>query len=116
MAIENNQVGNNQSTSNPVITVPAGKSYAITTVLVTNTYSPNDANPETHNSTFDLYFVKNGEALANQVNCVVRQLTLPAGETFTFDTEKIVLEAGDRIQSYRSCNYSKLFGSITCDY
>ena len=44
-----------------------------------------------------LYFVKNGEALANQVNCVVRQLTLPAGETFTFDTEKIVLEAGDRI-------------------
>tara|TARA_Y100000813_G_C24053744_1_gene300504 strand:- start:49 stop:414 length:366 start_codon:yes stop_codon:yes gene_type:complete len=97
MAIENNQVGNNQSTSNPVITVPTGKSYAITTVLVTNTYSPNDANPETHNSTFDLYFVKNGEALANQVNCVVRQLTLPAGETFTFDTEKIVLEAGDRI-------------------
>ena len=35
--------------------------------------------------------------LANKVNCVVRQLTLPAGETFTFDTEKIVLEAGDRI-------------------
>ena len=97
MAIENNQVGNNQSTSNPVITVPAGKSYAITTVLVTNTYSPNDANPETHNSTFDLYFVKSGEAVANKVNCVVRQLTLPAGETFTFDTEKIVLEAGDRI-------------------
>ena len=51
----------------------------------------------THNSTFDLYFVKNGEALANKVNCVVRQLTLPAGETFTFDTEKIILEAGDRI-------------------
>ena len=49
MAIENNQVGNNQSTSNPVITVPAGKSYAITTVLVTNTYSPNDPNTETNN-------------------------------------------------------------------
>ena len=97
MAIENNQVGNNQSTGNPVITVPAGKAYAVTTIMVTNTYSPNDANPETHNATFDLYFVKNGEALANKVNCVVRQLTLPAGETFTFDTEKIILEAGDRI-------------------
>tara|TARA_Y100000589_G_C26740012_1_gene461313 strand:+ start:17 stop:382 length:366 start_codon:yes stop_codon:yes gene_type:complete len=97
MAIENNQVGNNQSTQNPVITVPAGKSYAITTVLVTNTYSPNDPDPGTHNATFDLFFVKSGEALANKVNCVVRQLTLPAGETFTFDTEKIILEAGDRI-------------------
>ena len=30
---------------------------------------------ETRNATFDLYFVKNGEALANKVNCVVRQLT-----------------------------------------
>ena len=42
MAIENNQVGNNQSTGNPVVTVPSGKSYAVTTILVTNTYSPND--------------------------------------------------------------------------
>lgn len=97
MAIENNQVGNTQSSGNPVITVPADKSYAITTIMVTNTYSPNDADPDTHDATFDLYFVKNGEALANKVNCVVRQLTLPAGETFTFDTEKVVLETGDRI-------------------
>jgi hypothetical protein len=28
---------------------------------------------------------------------VVRSLELPAGETFTFDSEKIVLEAGDKI-------------------
>ena len=97
MAIENNQVGNTQSVGNPVITVPSNKSYAVTTILVTNTYIPNDADPETHDATFDLYFVKNGEALGNKINCVVRQLTLPAGETFTFDTEKIILEAGDRI-------------------
>ena len=97
MAIENNQVGNTQSVGNPVITVPTDKSYAVTTIMVTNTYSPNDVDPETHDATFDLYFVKSGEALGNKVNCVVRQLTLPAGETFTFDTEKVVLDAGDRI-------------------
>ena len=28
---------------------------------------------------------------------VVRALVLPAGETFTFDSEKIVLETGDKI-------------------
>ena len=99
MAIENNQVGNTQSTGNRYYSIQ-DKSYAITTIMVTNTYSPNDVSPETHDATFDLYFVKNGEALANKVNCVVRQLTLPAGETFTFDTEKIVLETGDRIFAF----------------
>jgi len=28
---------------------------------------------------------------------VVRNLILPAGETFTFDSEKIILEEGDKI-------------------
>ena len=28
---------------------------------------------------------------------VVRSLTLPPGETFTFDSEKIVLEGGDKV-------------------
>ena len=97
MAIENNQVGTTQSSNNPVITVPASQSWAITTIMVTNTYSPNDVSPENENATFDLYFVKSGEAVANKINCVVRQLTLPAGETFTFDTEKIVLSTGDRV-------------------
>ena len=28
---------------------------------------------------------------------VVKEMPVPGGETFTFDTEKVVLEAGDKI-------------------
>lgn len=87
MAIENDQL---TTTQKDVITVPAGKSYAITTVLVCNTDSADTAQ-------FDMHFIKSGEALSNTTTMVVNNLTLPAGETFTFDSEKIVLDAGDKI-------------------
>lgn len=70
--------------------VPAGERYAITNVLVCNTST-------TDSATFDMHLVPNGVALSNQRTCVVRQLTLPASETFTFDSERIVLEEGDKI-------------------
>ena len=69
--------------------VPAGKSYAITNVLVCNT--------GTADATFDMHLIPSGDALNNKVTAVVRDLTLPGKETFTFDSERIVLEAGDKI-------------------
>ena len=30
---------------------------------------------------------------------VVKELPVPGGETFTFDAEKIILEAGDKVTS-----------------
>ena len=87
MAIENDQL---TTTQKDIITVPAAKSYALTTVLVCNTDSSATAQ-------FDMHLIKNGEALSNAVTMVVNNLTLPAGETFTFDSEKIVLEAGDKL-------------------
>lgn len=80
-----------------ILTVPVGKTYAITNIMVCNTYSPNDADPESHTASFDMHFVMDGEALENRKTMVVRELTLPAGETFTFDSEKIVLSEGDSI-------------------
>lgn len=80
-----------------VLTVPAGKTYAITNIMVCNTYSPNDATPEAHAASFDMHFIMSGEPLANRKTTVVRELSLPAGETFTFDSERIVLEEGDSI-------------------
>lgn len=80
-----------------ILTVPAGKTYAITNIMVCNTYSPNLANPADHTASFDMHFIMNGESLANRKTIVVRELSLPAGETFTFDSERIVLEAGDSI-------------------
>jgi len=74
-----------------ILTVPASTRYAITTIMVCN----NDA---TDDATFDLHFVPNGDPLDNNVTRVINNLTLPAGETFTFDSEKVILEAGDTVQ------------------
>ena len=70
--------------------VPEGKSYAITNILVCNNSLSNSAN-------FDMHLVPYGKPLSNAVTLVVRNLELPPGETFTFDSERIVLEQGDKI-------------------
>lgn len=93
MAIENIVLDNTQT---DIITVPAGKQYAVTTVMVCNTYDPAQGDAGTKTDIFDMHFIKSGEALGVG-NMVVRSITLPAGETFTFDTEKMVLAEGDKI-------------------
>jgi hypothetical protein len=94
MALENAQL---KTTTTDLLVVPSGKSFAITTILVCNTYSVNDPNPESRSASFDLHLIKNGQALNNKVTVIVRDLELPAGETFTFDSEKIILDEGDKI-------------------
>jgi len=84
MAIENSIL---PPTQLDILQVPSGKSYAITTILVCN-YANSDS------ATFNLHIVKNGQARGNS-NLIVSDLELPAGETFTFDSEKIVLDEGD---------------------
>ena len=84
------------------LTVPAGKSYAITNVLVCNTYSPFSTPPYTddpldHDASFDMHIIPSSGSLNIRKTCVVRELALPAGETFTFDSERIVLEEGDTL-------------------
>lgn len=87
MAITNAQLTTTQLN---VLTVPAGKTYAITNILVCN----NDASD---NANFDLHLIPSGDPLDNAITRVVNNLVLPAAETFTFDSERIVLEAGDSV-------------------
>ena len=94
MAITNNQL---TLTQLDAITVPASKQYAITNILVCNTYSPSGGSAATRGANFTMHLIPSGNALNNNVTTVVKELTLPAGETFSFDSEKIILEAGDRI-------------------
>ena len=46
----------------------------------------------------DLHIVKNGDAFSDE-NKILHQVKIPAGETFIMDSERIVLENGDRIQA-----------------
>jgi hypothetical protein len=91
MALEQARI---KSTDTTVLTVPAGKRYAITTILVCNTASPNDSTASFVE--FDMHLVKQGSTI-NLSNMVINTLELPAGETFTFDSEKIILDQGDRV-------------------
>jgi len=87
MAIVNAQL---TTTQLDIVTVPAGERYAITNIMVCNQDATDDAS-------FDLHFIPSGDPLDNAVTRVINGLTLPAGETFTFDSEKIVLGAGDKV-------------------
>mgnify|MGYP003624895746 FL=1 len=87
MAIENQQLTTGQL---DLLTVPASKEYAITTVMVCNKDSSSTAS-------FDMHLVKSGEAVSNNKTIIVNELSLPPGETFTFDSEKIVLGEGDKL-------------------
>lgn len=91
MAIALAAIGNTDTT---VLTVPASTQYAITTVMVCN-HAGYDA-AGTNDTSFDLHFVKNGQPKSN-TNMVVKEMPVPGGETFTFDSEKIILEAGDSV-------------------
>ena len=89
MAIENAQLTTTQKDL-LVVPVDSPNGYAITNVMVCNSSSSSAAS-------FDMHLIKNGEALSNTKTIVVKELNLPAGETFTFDSERIVLEAGDKL-------------------
>ena len=41
--------------------------------------------------------VNNNDPVSDNLNLVVNKLPVPAGETVTFDSEKIILANGDRI-------------------
>ena len=74
----------------PARAVTTGKTYAITNILICN-------NSTSAAATLDMHLVKSGSALSNAVTRVLHDLSLPAKETFTFDSEKLILEQGDKI-------------------
>lgn len=95
MAIVNAQLTTNQLT---VLQVPENKTYAVTNILVCHNGDTAAPDPD---AAFDLHLVQNSSGnpgvVSNAVTRVVNNLVLPAGETFTFDSERIILETGDRI-------------------
>jgi hypothetical protein len=93
MAIANVLVNNTATT---LLTVPVGRRYAITNILICNNEDVNLVHEEAGLTVFDMHLVKDGDPIG-LANMILRSCPVPAGETFTFDSEKIILEEGDRI-------------------
>ena len=84
------------TTPSAIFTVPAGQEVALTTMFFCN-YSASDV------TLSSLNLVTSG-GTASDTNRVVKDLIIPAGETLTFDTEKIVLSGGDFVSAVASVN------------
>lgn len=80
-----------------LLQVPAEKRYAVTVIMVCNYSTPNPADDTENATVFDMHFIRSGDALGD-MNKVLGNMPMAAGETFTFDTEKIIIEAGDSIK------------------
>ena len=93
MAIQSILIGADDTT---LLEVPAGLRYAVTVIMICNAATPDPLDENANLTNFDLHFVKQGDPISD-LNKVINTLQLPAGETFTFDTEKIILDAGDKI-------------------
>lgn len=75
---------------------PADQEHAVTCVVFCNT----SASPVT----ISVYAIPSGIGSVSSGSQVIKDLALPASETFTFDTEKFVLSEGDRLHATCSAN------------
>lgn len=94
MAITNATIG----ATHAAIYTSSGNN-AITTVIVCNTATYNPSNPTSGLVNLTLHAVPSGGSASSPATntTIVNQLPIPAGETVTFDQEKMVLSNGDML-------------------
>ncbi len=80
------------------------REYAVTCMMFCN-YSASDVN-------LNLWLLAPLPATISNTTKIIHELTIPAGETFTFDTEKIVLATGERVWAAASAD-TRLSVSVT---
>jgi hypothetical protein len=91
MAIRNQAL---ETVGNNIFLCPVNEEHAVTCIIFCN-YSASQV-------TINVHAVPNGVSAVNDSSIVIKELTLPASETFTFDTEKFVLSGGDRLHATAS--------------
>lgn len=101
MAIYNTQITATIAGSANTLASGSG-ARAITTVIVCNTTAAD--------KTVTLYAVPNGGS-AGDSTMIVNTLTVPAGDTVSFDQEKMVLGAGDELKAI--CSASGLTATVS---
>jgi hypothetical protein len=87
------QSANILETDTVILEVPAGKKFAITTLLVCNYASTSSS---INSSSFDMHVIANSGVKSN-TNKVLNNISMPAQETFTFNIERLILEGGDKV-------------------
>jgi hypothetical protein len=94
MAITNAKI----TTSSAAIYTSSGAN-AITTVIVCNRKVFDPLNPTDNTAKLSLYAVPNGGSATSPAieTIIVNELVVPAGETVSFDQEKMVLANGDML-------------------
>ena len=81
-------------TDTTLLSVPAGKKYAVTTILVSN-YSTSTSS--INDSSFDMHVIQGAGGIKSNTNKVLNNVEMPTQETFTIALERLILEEGDRI-------------------
>lgn len=96
MAITNATIG---TTTSAIYTSSSANGDAITSVIVCNTAEFDPENPTAGEVKLSLYAVPAaGSASSPDANTIiVNGLPVPAGETVSFDQEKLVLSLGDML-------------------
>jgi hypothetical protein len=93
MAISNSSIA--ATPTNTTVYTSSGNT-AIITLIFCNTSLYNAGTPTANTTNLTVYAVPTGNAVGTS-NMIINALPIPAGETFTFDTEKMVLSQGDSI-------------------
>lgn len=93
MAIRNESL---TTAGSNIFLCPADQEQAITCIVFCN-YSVSTV-------TLNVYAIPATISGATTASLVIKELELPASETFTFDTEKFVLSSGDRLYATCSAN------------
>ena len=105
----------------PIFTAPGDPGdlnvqSAVTTMIFCNVADAEDSSiPVTETGTtasIDVYLVKAGQSADPLVNAIIKNMLVPAGETVFFDTERVVLGAGDSIQA-RANNNSLIVATVS---
>jgi hypothetical protein len=91
MAIVN---ANILSTDTTLVTVPAGKKYALTTIIVCNN-GINDGSG-TNDTKVDIHVIPDGQSKSD-ANRIINDLPIDSADTFTFSAERLILEEGDTV-------------------
>lgn len=87
MTIDNKQLNATETT---IVTVPAGKRYAVIMVGFCNVTASD--------VTITVYIKKSG-SIAGDSTTMLKDVVIPAKDTFMFNTEKLLLDEGDSVSA-----------------